>query len=98
MKIWLVIVLVSLITFLMRASFLLFADPHRFPQAFRRALLYVPPAVLAAIVAPGLLMPFDLARGIAGLAAFLVAVRVRGPLAAIVAGMAVLWLVQWAIR
>ena len=105
MKIWIVILVVSLVTFLMRASFLLFADPHKFPQGFRRALLYVPPAVLAAIVAPGLLMPegaMDVtpgnARWIAGLAAFVVAARVRHPLAAIAAGMPVLWLVQWAIR
>ena len=105
MKIWTVILVVSLVTFLMRASFLLFADPRRFPHAFRRALLYVPPAVLAAIVAPGLLMPegvIDItsgnARWIAGLAAFAVSLRVRHPLAAIAAGMPVLWLVQWAIR
>ena len=33
-----------------RASFLLFANPHRFPHAFRQSLTIVPPAVLAAIV------------------------------------------------
>ena len=98
MKIWIVIVAVSLVTFALRASFVLFADPHRFPQAFRRALAYVPPAVLAAIIAPGLLMPIDIARCIAGLVAFVVAARLRHPLAAIVVGMPVLWLAQWAIR
>jgi branched-subunit amino acid transport protein len=105
MKIWIVIAAVSLVTFALRASFLVFADPHRFPLAFRRALTFVPPAVLAAIVAPGLLMPegaIDVtaanARWIAGLAAFAVAARIRHPLAAIAVGMPVLWLAQWAIR
>ena len=98
MKIWIVIAAVSLVTFALRASFVLFADPHRFPQAFRRALAYVPPAVLAAIVAPGLLLPIDIPRCIAGLVAFMVAARMRHPLAAIAVGMPVLWLAQWAIR
>jgi branched-subunit amino acid transport protein len=104
MKIWLIILGVSASTFLLRASFILFADPQRFPHAFRQALAFVPPAVLAAIVAPGLLMPggvldFTLAnlRAIAGLAALAVATRTRNPLASIAMGMSVLWLLQWAI-
>ena len=105
MNTWIAIVAIAAVTFLMRASFLLFADPRRFPHAFRQALLYVPPAVLAAIVAPGLLMPdgvFDLTaanpRWIAGLAALAVAARTGHPLAAIAVGMPLLWLIQWAIR
>jgi branched-subunit amino acid transport protein len=105
MKIWIVIAAVACVTFLLRASFILFADPHRFPHAFRQALLYVPPAVLAAFVAPGLLMPegvLDLTlanpRWIAGLVALLAAARTRHPLAAIALGMPLLWLAQWAIR
>ena len=98
MKTWLVIAAVSIATFGLRASFLLFADPHRFPHAFRRALAYVPPAVLAAFVAPGLLLPLDVPRCIAGLAAFIVAAWLRHPLAAIAVGMPALWLAQWAIR
>ncbi len=101
MNTWVVIVGAGLVTLLLRASFIVFADPHRFPHAFRVALVFVPPAVLAAIVAPGLLMPagaFDLTlanpRWIAGLAAFAVAMRWRGTLAPIASGMAVLWLLQ----
>ena len=100
----LVIAGVALVTFLLRASFIVFADPHRFPHAFRQALTFVPPAVLAAIVAPGLLMPdgvFDptLAnpRWIAGLLALAVAARTRHPLAAVVVGLPTLWLLQWAM-
>lgn len=101
---WIVIVGVALVTFGLRASFIVFADPHRFPHAFRQALAFVAPAVLAAIVAPGLLAPagaLDLTlqnpRWIAGLAALALAFRLRTPLAAIVVGMATLWLLQWAV-
>jgi branched-subunit amino acid transport protein len=99
---WLIILAVSAITFLLRASFIVFADPHRFPHAFRQALTFVPPAVLAAIVAPGLLMRdgiLDLSlsneRIFAGLAAIVATIFVRNAMAAIAAGMATLWLLQW---
>ena len=104
MKIWPIIVGVALVTFLLRASFLLFANPHKFPHAFRQALTFVPPAVLAAIVAPGLFMPlgafdptFANPRWIAGLVALGVCLRSRNPLAPIIAGLPALWLLQWAM-
>lgn len=104
MTIWIVIICVAGVTFLLRASFIVFADPHRFPHAFRQALTFVPPAVLAAIVVPGLLLhqgTIDLTlanpRWISGVAAILVAVRARNVLAAIATGMGVLWLLQWAM-
>lgn len=98
---WVVIVGAGVVTFLTRASFIVFADPHKFPHAFRVALAFVPAAVLAAIVLPGLAMPhgaLDLSpanpRLLAGVAAVAVALKVRNPLASIVAGMAVLWGLQ----
>ena len=104
MSIWLVILGVSACTFLLRASFIVFADAQKFPRRFRQALAFVPPAVLAAIVAPGLLLPqgtLDLTlanpRWIAGLFAIVVGVRTRNALVAIAAGMVALWLLQWAI-
>ena len=104
MTTWIAIIAVGLVTFLLRASFIAFADPQRFPNFFRRALAFVPPAVLAAIVAPGLLMPqgaFDLSlanpRWMAGVLAIAVAVRTRSVLAAIVSGMCALWLLQWGL-
>jgi branched-subunit amino acid transport protein len=104
MNAWIVIFGVAATTFALRASFILFANPHKFPHLFRQALLFVPPAVLAAIVAPGLAMPagildFTLAnpRWIAGLVAIAAAARFRHPLAPVVAGMPALWLLQWAI-
>ena len=102
---WIAIVAVGAVTFLLRASFIVFADPQRFPHFFRRALTFVPPAVLAAIVVPGLLLVngvLDLSlanpRWIAGLLAIGVATRARSVLPAIVTGMAALWLLQWALR
>jgi branched-subunit amino acid transport protein len=104
MKTWLVIAGVSLATYLLRASFIVFADPHRFPHAFRQALRFVPPAVLAAIVVPGLLLATGTldaslrnARLIAGLVAIAVASRWRHPLAPIAVGMPALWLLQWSM-
>jgi len=99
---WLVIVGAGVVTFLTRASFIVFADPHKFPQALRVALAFVPAAVLAAIVVPGLAMPHGVldigpsnARLVAGAVAVVVAAKLRSPLPAIVAGMATLWLLQW---
>ncbi len=104
MDVWLTILAAGAITFGLRASFIVFADPHRFPHRFRQALAFVPPAVLAAIVAPGLLMPhgaMDLAltnpRWIAGVVALVVAARTRSVLATVASGMGALWLLQWAM-
>lgn len=105
MTTWLAIVGVGLVTFLTRASFILFANPQKFPHAFRVALVFVPPAVLAAIVAPGLFMPagtfdagFSNPRWIAGLVALAVAAQTRNAVATIATGMAALWVLQWALR
>ena len=102
---WEIILRVALVTFLLRASFILFADPRRFPHAFRQALFFVPPAVLASIVAPGLAMPngvidvtFANHRWVAGLVALAVAAVIRHPLAAVAVGMPSLWLLDWAMR
>lgn len=105
MKTWLAIIGVAAATFLLRASFIVFADPHRFPRAFRDALRFVPPSVLAAIVIPGLVLvngSIDITlsnpRWIAGVLAIAVAAITRRAVAAIAAGMVALWVLQWALR
>lgn len=102
MTAWIAILLVSLVTFLLRASFILFADPHRFPHAFRQALTFVAPSVIAAIVAPGLLLldgrldlTLDNPRWIAGAIAIVATILTRSAVVAIVAGMGSLWGLQW---
>jgi branched-subunit amino acid transport protein len=104
MSVWLAILGVSASTFLLRASFIVFANPHNFPKRFRQALAFVPPAVLAAFVAPGLLLhagAIDLGpdnpRWIAGILAIVVGARTRSALASIASGMVALWLLQWAM-
>lgn len=104
MSTWIAIAGVSFSTFFLRASFMLFADPHRFPHWFRQALKFVPPSVLAAIVAPGLLMAggtvdfsFTNLRLVAGLVAMVATFHLRNTFAAVAAGMAALWALQWAL-
>lgn len=101
---WAVIAGVGAITFLMRASFIVFADPRRFPALLRAALTFVPAAVLSAIVVPGLLMPhghLDASPGnlrlLAGIVAIAVAARTHNAFVSILSGMASLWLLQWAL-
>jgi branched-subunit amino acid transport protein len=102
---WIAIAGVSLSTFLLRASFIVFVDPHRFPHWFRQALKFVPPSVLAAIVVPGLVMAGDAPdfspsnpRLVAGLVAIVASFHVRNAMAAIASGMATLWALQWALE
>lgn len=101
MTTWLTLAAVGLTTFLLRASFIVFADPQRFPHLFRAALAFVPPSVLAAIVAPGLLLregAFDLTldnpRWMAGVVAMGAAALTRSAGVAIAVGMAALWTLQ----
>ncbi len=104
MNAWIAILVVSGVTFLLRASFILFADPQRFPHRFRQALAFVSPAVLAAIVVPGLLiadghLDTTLAnpRWIAGAVAIVATILTRSAVAAIASGMGSLWVLQWAL-
>lgn len=97
---WIAILASGAGTFAMRASFLAFA--HRLvtvPPAAARVLRQIPPAALAAIVAPALLRPeghLDLAqpRLMAGVAASLVAWRTRNVGLTLLVGMAVLVALQ----
>ena len=71
------------------------------PPAVQRALRYVPPAALTAIILPALLRPdgaLEVGPGntrlIAGLAAGLVAWRTRSALLTIAVGMLLLWILD----
>ena len=101
MRIWLIIVATGLITFAMRLSFIYLHGKADFPGWFRHSLRYVPAAVLAAIVVPGLALSgdtlnvsYDNPRLLAGIIAAIVAWRSRSVLATILAGMGSLWLLQ----
>ena len=101
MNIWVVMLLGGLLTFGMRLSFIYLLGRVNVPDAIRRALRFVPPAMLSALVLPQLLMPagqLDISLGnhrwLAGLIAILVAWRTRSILLTILAGMAALLLLQ----
>ena len=102
MNIWLVLLLGGLITFGIRFSFIYLFGRFQVPETLRRALHYVPPAVLSAIVFPelfmrdsGLYLSPENFRLLAGLAAVAVAWLSRNTLVTILAGMAVLFVLQW---
>ena len=101
MNIWLVILIGGLLTYAMRLSFIYFLANLAVPELVRRALRFVPPAVLTAIVLPELMAPagiYDLSVGnhrlLAGGLAVLVAWRTKSVLATILAGMLVLAALQ----
>ena len=94
-SIWIVMIVVGLLTFLIRLSFILLLERWEPPQVVRSALRYVPVAALTAIIVPELLvvnesLDFSLgnARLIAGVIAALVAWRSKNALWTIAAGMA----------
>jgi branched-subunit amino acid transport protein len=91
----------GLVTFGMRFSFIYLFGRFEIPMTMRRALHYVPPAVLSAIIFPelflregGLSISLDNVRLLAGLAAILVAWYSRNTLLTILAGMLALFLLQ----
>jgi len=102
MNIWLVMVVGGLITFGMRFSLIYLYGRLHVPETMRRALHYVPPAVLSAIVFPDLLMRGqelaispDNHRLFAGLFAIVVAWISRSTMITILAGMGMLVLLQY---
>lgn len=101
MNIWLIFVLGGLLTFAMRFSFIYAFGKISVPPALHRALRFVPPAVLSAIIFPEVLMSDGrLAMGpgnhrmLAALLAVLVAAWTKKTLPTIVAGLAALLLLQ----
>ena len=102
MNIWLVMLLGGVITFAIRFSLIYLFGRLHIPETIRRALRYVPPAVLSAIVFPELFLhdgalnlSLDNIRLLAGLVAILVAWISRNTLVTIIAGMLALFLLQW---
>lgn len=102
MNIWLIMIIGGLLTFGIRLSFIYLFSHTNIPAWLQRGLRYVPPAVLSAIIFPELFLhngkldiSLENVRLLAGLAAGLVAWRTRNALLTILAGMAVLFLLQW---
>ena len=101
-NIWLVMIIGGLITFGMRFSLIYLFGKFEVPETMRRALHYVPPAVLSAIIFPEIFLSngvLDIslsnARLPAGLLAIITAWYSRSTLVTILVGMAALFLFQW---
>ena len=101
MNLWLIVIAMGLVTFGIRLVPIVLLGRIEIPIVVQRALRFVPPAVLSAIVAPELLMPggeFNLSLGnarlLAGVIAMLVAWRTKNVLLTIAAGMIALWVLQ----
>ena len=102
---WLIMIVGGLLTFGLRLSFIALLDRWQPPDLLRRALRFVPAAVLAAIIFPELvirdshlyLSPGN-PRLLAGLLAALVAWRTKNVLLTIAAGMAALLILQMFLK
>lgn len=102
MNIWLVFLLGGLLTFGMRFSFVYLLGRLEVPETLRRALRFVPSAVLTAIVVPELVVrsgQVDLSlanfRLLAGALAILVAWKTKNTLLTILVGMLTLVLLEF---
>ena len=93
MSVWLLLTAMALVTFALRASFLLLPPGVEIPTVLRRALRYVPAAVLTAIWAPEVLMQNEQLP--AGVVAIAVAWRWRMTFATIIAGLTALHFFAW---
>ena len=94
MNVWPVLLGMAAVTFLLRASFLLLPPEVATPPMLRRALRYVPAAVLTAIWVPEVFAHGD-ERLLAGVVAMAVAWRVRGTFATIAVGLLALHFFDW---
>jgi branched-subunit amino acid transport protein len=98
-EIWLILAVAGLLTYLTRLSFIALLGKWSPPEWVSRALRFVPPAVLTAIIFPELLIREDHflpanPRLLAGVIAAWVAWRTKNVILTIAVGMAVLILIQ----
>jgi branched-subunit amino acid transport protein len=105
MTLWLTILSMGVVTYALRLSLIALLGRFEVPAIVRRALRFVPPAVLSAIILPELLQPggrlnltLGNARLLAGLLAVLVAWRTRNVLLTVGAGMLALWVLQVVLK
>jgi branched-subunit amino acid transport protein len=101
MNVWLLLIGMGLVTYAIRLSLIVLIGRVDVPPLIQRALRFVPPAVLSAIIFPELLRPggtLDLSPGnvrlLAGVLAAGVAWRTKNVLLTIGVGMVALWVLQ----
>ena len=96
---WTLVAIMTVVSFLPRAMFLLFAPDLPLPEPIRRALRYVPAAIFPALIMPAVMIAdgsidFSLgnARLLAAAVAALVALRYANTFVVVIVGMLVLHL------
>ena len=99
---WPTMIIVGILTFGIRLSFIIILDRWQPPKLIERALRFVPVAVLSAIIAPELILrsgtadfSFENLRLIAGIVAIIVAWKTKNIIWTIVAGMGILLALQY---
>jgi len=100
---FLLILGMMVVTFGVRYPVLVWVRRLTLPKIVQRALRFIPPAVLSAIIAPAVFLPngqrlmlgLDNPRLIASIIAVIVSWRTKNLLLTIVVGMAVLWILQF---
>jgi branched-subunit amino acid transport protein len=104
-NIWITLIIIGLLTFLTRLSFIVLLERWQPPDWVQRALRFVPVAVLTAIFVPELVlrdgrMVTTVAdpRLLAGLLAVLIAWRTKNVLLTILIGMAVFLLLKFFLQ
>jgi branched-subunit amino acid transport protein len=102
MNVWLTMIIAGLLTYGIRLSFIVLFGDGEISEPIRRGLRFVPPAVLTAIIFPELLYPIGSqeisllnTRLIAGILAIVVAWRTKSVMLTILAGMGILWVLEW---
>jgi branched-subunit amino acid transport protein len=101
MNIWIVMIVLGLLTFTIRFSFIALLERIKLPATFQRALRFVPIAVLSAIIAPELgysnnmlaISPTN-PRLIAGIVATVVAFWTKNVFWTLLAGMGIFWILR----
>ena len=101
MTAWLIIVGMGIVTYAIRLSLIVLLGRLDVPPLVQRALRFVPPAVLSAIILPEVLRPggaLDISFGndrlIAGVLAAGVAWRTKNVFLSIAVGMVALWILS----
>jgi branched-subunit amino acid transport protein len=100
---WIVIVVVGLLNYLSRLSFIAVFAKVEMPPLVARALRFVPAAMLMAIVVPSvvfatpgvLVFSYTNPKLVAALVAATVAWRTRNAVVTMTLGMVTLWVAQW---
>ena len=98
----LTIILIGIGTFLFRFSFIYLYGRFELPNWIRRAMRYVPPAVLSALIFPAIVIKDEIIwispqnpRLIAGIVAIIIAWKTKKLLLTIGLGMVLFWLISF---